>query len=92
MLDLDDIAIIVGIAGSIVAFVWSVNKMAFFSGQFLAKVDHIKIGFERFERSFEEHMKEEKAQSAAMWKKMDSHGDKLIEHEQRIGVIEKKYE
>jgi hypothetical protein len=91
-MDLDNVAILIGIAGSIIAFVWSANKMAFFAGQFLTKVDHIKIGFERFERSFEEHTKEEKAQSAAMWNKMDLHGDKLIEHEQRIGVVEKRYE
>lgn len=89
---LENIAIIIGMAGSIIAFVWSANKMSFFAGQFLAKVDHIKLGFERFEKSFEEHMKEEKTQSAAMWNKIDLHGDKLIEHEQRIGVIEKKYE
>lgn len=91
-MDLDNVAILIGIAGSIVAFVWSVNKMAFFSGQFLAKVDHIKIGFDRFEKSFEKHMEEEHAQALAMWRKMDSHGDKLIEHEQRIGVVEKRYE
>lgn len=86
------LGIIVGIItviGAIVSYVWSANKMAFFAGQFLSKIDQIGVSFARFEKGFEAHMQEEKAQSMAMWKKMDGHGDKLIEHEQRIQFVER---
>lgn len=81
---------IITVMGAIFSYIWSANKMAFYAGQFLTKVDGIGIAFSRFEKSFEEHMREEKIQSHAMWKKMDGHGDKLIEHEQRIINVEKQ--
>jgi hypothetical protein len=91
-----EISLLVGIVGGILAvlgaifsYIWSANKMAFFGGQFLTKFDHLSTAFLRFEKTFEDHMKEEHIQAQAMWKKMDGHGDKLIEHEQRIGFVEK---
>lgn len=78
------------VLGAIFSYIWSANKMSFFAGQFLTKFDSLATGFSRFEKTFEEHMREEKTQSQAMWKKMDGHGDKLIEHEQRIIFVEKK--
>lgn len=86
------IGIVVGILaiiGGIVSFFWSANKMAFFAGQFLAKVDSIGVSFERFEKSFEKHMESEEAGHNSVLKKLQSHGDTLIQHEQRIGVVEK---
>ena len=94
---LGEVSLLVGITGGILAvlaavfsYIWSANKMAFFAGQFLAKVDSIGISFAKFEKTFEKHMEEEKQQMLAIWKKVDVHGDTLIEHEQRIQVVEKK--
>jgi len=83
---------ILAVIGAIISYVWSANKMAFYAGQFLAKVDNIGDSFARFEKSFEKHMEEEEASRKAMWDKIDNHGDTLIEHEQRLGVVEKNYD
>lgn len=89
------VGIIVGILaiiGGIVSFFWSANKMAFFAGQFLAKVDSIGVSFTRFEKAFEKHMESEEAGHKSVLKKLECHGDTLIEHEQRLGVVEKSIE
>ena len=90
------IALIVGIIGgiftvigAIISYVVAMNKISFFAGQFLAKIDQIGISFSNFEKAFEKHMDEEKKMCDAMWRKIDSQGDTLIEHSQRIGFIEK---
>jgi sortase (surface protein transpeptidase) len=90
------VALIVGIVGGILTvvgaiatYVIAINKMSFFAGQFLAKVDQMSLAFSKFERSFEDHMKEEAKQSKAMWEKLDTHGNTLVEHHQRIGFLEK---
>jgi len=86
------IGIIVGILaiiGGVVSFFWSANRMAFFAGQFLAKVDSIGVSFVRFERAFEKHMESEEAGHKSVLKKIENHNDTLIQHEQRIGVVEK---
>lgn len=92
-------ALIVGIiggiftvVGAIISYVVAMNKMSFFAGQFLAKIDQIGISFTNFEKAFEKHMEAEEKQTSALWKKIDGHGDTLIEHGQRISFIEKVVE
>ena len=53
-------------------------------------VENIGGAFTRFEKTFEKHMDEEQVQSKAMWTKLDSHGEKLVEHNVRIKGIESK--
>lgn len=86
------IGIIVGILailGAIFSFFWSANKMAFFAGQFLTKVDSIGMSFSRFEKAFEKHTESEEVKAQAIWKQINGHGTTLTQHEQRIGVVEK---
>ena len=86
------VGIVVGcfaILGAVISYVVAMNKMAFFAGQFLAKIDQIGISFSNFEKAFEKHMEDEKKMCDAMWRKIDNQGDMLIEHSQRIGFIEK---
>jgi len=64
--------------------------MSFYAGQFLSRVENIGGSFTRFEKTFEKHMEEEQVQSKAMWTKLDSHGEKLVEHNVRIKGIESK--
>ena len=88
------VGIIVGffaILGAVISYVVAMNKMAFFAGQFLAKIDNISISFSNFEKAFEKHMEDEKKMCDAMWRKIDTQGDTLIEHGQRIGFIEKSF-
>lgn len=86
------IGIIVGvlaIIGAIFSFFWSANKMAFFAGQFLAKVDSVGESFTRFEKAFEKHMESEESKNKLVFNKLENHNETLIQHEQRIGVVEK---
>lgn len=87
---------LLGVAGtgvaSIIAAFKITSKLSFFSGQFFTRFDQFGKTFTEFKEDFEKHMEEEKRQYDVVWKKIDGHGDKIIEHDQRIFHVEKSVE
>lgn len=63
--------------------------IAFAIGKFSEKFDALNKNFSDFVANFNEHMKEEKDTHKVMWERLDSHGEKLVEHHHRISAVEK---
>lgn len=83
------VGVIVALVGLLLSLIGGGFGMCFFFGKFFAKFDALISSFTDFKKDFEDHMKEEARQIEHLWKKTDIHGEKLVEHHQRIINLEK---
>ena len=82
------IGVVVALVGLTFSLLGGLVGMSFFFGKFFTKFDGLVAVFTRFREDFEKHMEEETRQLNKLWGKVDGHGEKIVEHGQRIITLE----
>ena len=85
----EGIMAITAIVTVLVSLVAQAIVLAYFAGKFVTRIDTQNQIFDRFEKTYEKQLVDDKKTDIAMWERIDEYEDKISDHHTRISILEK---